>query len=191
MNIQSTAVRPQTQIAPKAAPAQAEATEEKPSAADTFGSGAARGGNYANFAIGAWNGGVTGLMLGAGIGGGVSLVKDIVGAVRGDVSVSVSSILSTALSTGMHAAAGAGIGGVVGGVTGGLITRGAGKVMGNIGAKTAEKFNGSPNVGRAIGTVGTGVVLGTVVGAGVAGWNGAAIALGAGAIGGGLAYINS
>ena len=64
-------------------------------------------------------------------------------------------------------------------------------MMGNIGAKAATKFGGSAEVGRAVGTVGAGVLLGTIAGAGVAGWNGAIVALGAGAVGGGLAYINN
>jgi len=194
MNIQSTAARPQTAVRAQAqpAPAQEQRNEDaKPSAVDSFSSGAAKGGNYANFAIGAWNGGVSGLLVGATIGGAANLIGDIAGVIKGDVALSLGSVLNSALSTGMYAAGGAVAGGVVGGVAGGLMTRGVGKVMGNIGAKTAEKFGGNPNVGRAIGTVGTGVALGTIVGAGIAGWNGAAIALGAGAIGGGLAFINS
>lgn len=193
MNIQSTAVRANAPAAPRqaAAPAQEAKQDNKPSAVDSFSSGAAKGGNYANFAIGAWNGGVSGLMVGATVGGAASLIGDIAGVIRGDVALSLSSVLQTALSTGMSAAVGAGVGGVAGGLVGGFATRGAGKFMGNIGAKTAEKFGGNPNVGRAVGTVGTGVLLGTAIGAGVAGWNGAAVALGAGAIGGGLAFINS
>lgn len=188
MNIKSTVARPQI-ATPKAAAAPAAAKEDgnKPSVVDSFSSGAAKGGNFANTAIGVWNGGVTGLIGGAAIGAGSSIIKAVSGAISGDAALGLSSLVDTALSAGLWAAGGA----VVGGAAGGLITRGAGKAIGNFSAKATEKLGGNPNVGRAVGTIGTGVLLGTVVGAGVAGWNGAAIALGAGAIGGVVAAVNS
>lgn len=166
----------------------------KPSAADVVSTGATKGGDYANFAVGAWSGGTAGVIAGATVGTAISLGGDIVGAVasavNGDFSTSVSAVLKSALTTGAYAAGGAIAGGVGLGLVGGFTARGTGRVMGNIGAKTAKKFGGNAEMGRAVGTLGTGVLLGTMAGAGVAGWNGALVALGAGAVGGGLAYIN-
>lgn len=159
----------------------------KPSAVDTFSAGAAKWGGRANFAMGAWTGGVAGVAGGAAIGLGKEAIGAVIGAINGTASFDFSSLLSTVATTGVYAA----VGGVAGAGLGGAVTYGVGKTMGNIGGKTAKKFGGNENVGRAIGTVGTGVALGTVLGASVAGWNGAGVALGAAAVGGGLAFINS
>lgn len=197
MNIASTAHRAQVKnTAPQAQAQTAPAQEEaKPSAADIFSQGASNGADYANFAMGAYGAGSAGVMVGAGVGTAISLGGDIIGAVKsaieGDFSTSVGEVLKGALKTGAYAAGGAVAGGVGLGLIGGFTARGAGKIMGNIGAKTASKFGGSEDVGRAVGTLGTGIAMGAFAGAGVAGWNGAIIAAGAGAVGGGLAYINS
>ena len=168
--------------------AQPEAKEgDKLSAVDAFSKGADKGGNIANTIIGAYNGAIGGAVTGGAIALGTNVVSAAIGAISGSNPLSWGTLLSTATSTGLWAVGGAAVGGVAGGV---LLNK-TGDVFGNLGAKIAKKAGGNENVGRAIGTVGTGVAVGTIVGASVLGWNGAVIALGAGAIGGGLAYLNN
>lgn len=161
--------------------------EPKPSAADTFGSGAAKWGGRANFAIGAWNGGVGGAIAGGAIGLGSEAIGAIMDVVKGTASFDLGTLVSTVTTTGLAAV----IGGGVGAIGGGLIVGGVGKGIGNFTGKAVKKFGGNENVGKAVGTIGTGVALGTILGASVAGVNGAAIALGAGAIGGAVAFVNN
>lgn len=160
---------------------------DKLSAVDAFSTGANKGGNVANTIIGAYNGAIAGAVTGGAIALGTNVIGAAVGAISGSNPLNWGTLLSTVTSTGLWAAGGA----VVGGVGGGILLNKTGDVFGNLGAKIAKKAGGNENVGRAIGTVGTGVALGTIVGASVLGWNGAIIALGAGAIGGGLAYLNN
>lgn len=169
--------------------AQPEAKEggDKLSALDAFSQGANKGGNVANTIIGAYNGAIAGAVTGGAIALGTNVIGAAVGAISGSDPLSWGTLLSTVTSTGLWAAGGA----VAGGVVGGVVLNKTGDVFGNLGAKIAKKAGGNENLGRAIGTVGTGVALGTIVGASVMGWNGALIALGAGAVGGGLAYLNN
>lgn len=166
-----------------------EAKEEgdKLSALDAFSKGADKGGNVANTIIGAYNGAIAGAVTGGAIALGTNVISAAVGAISGSNPIGWSTLLSTVTSTGLWAAGGA----TVGAVGGGILLNKTGDVFGNLGAKIARKAGGNENLGRAIGTVGTGVALGTIVGASVLGWNGAVIALGAGAVGGGLAYLNN
>ncbi len=160
---------------------------DKLSALDAFSKGADKGGNVANTIIGAYNGGIAGAVTGGAIALGTNVISAAVGAISGSNPVGWGTLLETVTSTGLWAAGGA----VVGAVGGGILLNKTGDVFGNLGAKIARKAGGNENLGRAIGTVGTGVALGTIVGASVMGWNGAVIALGAGAVGGGLAYLNN
>ena len=159
----------------------------KPTALDAFSSGANKGGNYANTIIGAWNGAVGGAITGGAVALGANVISAGWGAISGSNPVSWGTLLSTVTSTGLWAAGGA----VAGGVLGGVVMNKTGDFFGGIGASVARKAGGNENLGRAIGTVGTGVLAGTILGASVAGWNGAIIALGAGAVGGGLAYLKN
>jgi hypothetical protein len=170
--------------------AQPEAAKEggdKLSAIDAFSTGANKGGNVANTIIGAYNGAIAGAVTGGAIALGTNVISAAVGAISGSAPLNWGTLLETATSTGLWAVGGA----AVGAVGGGILLNKTGDVFGNLGAKIAKKAGGNENVGRAIGTVGTGVALGTIVGASVLGWNGAVIALGAGAVGGGLAYLNN
>lgn len=160
---------------------------DKLSTLDAISLGANKGGNVANTIIGAYNGALAGAVTGGAIALGTNVIGAAVGAISGANPISWGTLLETATSTGLWAAGGA----LVGGVAGGVLLNKTGDVFGNLGAKIAKKAGGNENLGRAIGTVGTGVALGTVVGASVLGWNGAVLALGAGAIGGGLAYLNN
>ncbi len=177
--------RPGTQVATLADEKKGE--DAKPSAVDTFSTGAAKWGNRANTVIGAWNGGVGGAIAGGAIGLGTEAISAVIGAFNGTASFNWGTLLDTVTTTGISAAVGGGVGAVVGGVSTNLIGRG----VGNFTGKAVKKFGGNENVGRAIGTVGTGVALGTVLGASVAGTNGALIALGAGALGGAVAFVNN
>ncbi len=176
-----------TKLAPaKTAVAQPE-SEEKPSAVDSFSSGATRGANTANTLIGVWNGGISGAITGGAIGLGGSVISAAAGAISGNTPLSLGTLISTATSTGLWAVGG----GVVGATVGGVVTNKTGKFLGNVGANVARKTGGNQNLGRAIGTMSAGVALGTIAGASVAGVNGAVLALGAGIAGGGLAYLAS
>jgi hypothetical protein len=159
----------------------------KLSALDAFSLGANKGGNVANTIIGAYNGAIAGAVTGGAIALGTSVISAAAGALTGSNPIGWGTLLSTVTSTGLWAAGGA----TIGAVGGGILLNKTGDVFGNLGAKVARKAGGNENLGRAIGTVGTGVALGTIVGASVLGWNGAVIALGAGAVGGGLAYLNN
>ncbi len=158
-----------------------------PSPVDAFSSGATKGANTANTLIGVWNGGISGAITGGAIGLGTNVVTAIAGAVSGDASIGLGTLIDTATSTGIWALGG----GVVGATVGGVVTNKAGKFLGGVGANIARKTGGNENLGRALGTMSAGVALGTIAGAGVAGINGAVVALGAGLAGGGLAYLKS
>lgn len=176
-------------VAPEAAPAEhADAPgEAKPTALDAFSSGANKGGNIANSVIGAWNGGLAGVVTGSALALGVNAVSAAYGAISGSNPLGWSTLLETATTTGLAALGG----GAVGAVAGGFLLNKTGDFVGNIGANVARKTGGNENLGRAIGTVGTGVALGTIVGTSVLGVNGALISLGLGAAVGGYAYLNS
>lgn len=159
----------------------------KPSAVDTVSAGVTKGANFANGAIGAWNGAVAGAVGGAAISLGGSAISTISGALHGTTHVTVGSLLHTAGSAGLWAAGGA----VVGGVVGCYAVKGLGHVGGAAGAAVARKFGGSEKVGRAVGTVATGLALGGLVGLGVAGHSGAYLTLGAAALGGTIAFFKN
>ncbi len=176
--------------APTAPAAQAKETKEgenKPSALDAFSSGVDKGANIANTILGAWNGGIAGAVTGGAIALGTNVIGAAAGAITGSNPLSWSTLIDTAASTGLWAVGG----GAVGAVAGGVILNKTGDFTGGIGANVARKFGGNENLGRAIGTLAPSVALGTIVGTSVLGWNGAVIALGAGAIGGGLAYLKN
>ncbi len=164
-----------------------EAGATKPTALDAFSSGANKGGNIANTVMGAWNGGLAGVVTGGAIALGANAVSAAYGAISGTNPLAWSTLLNTATTTGLAALGG----GAVGAVAGGFLLNKAGDFAGNIGANIARKTGGNENLGRAIGTVGTGVALGTIVGTSVLGVNGALISLGLGAAVGGYAYLNS
>jgi hypothetical protein len=163
------------------------ADQPKLSAVDAFSSGANKGGNIANTVIGAWNGAIGGGITAGAIAAGANVVSAAVGAIAGNNPLSWGTLIHTAASTALWTAGGA----VAGGVLGGVVMNKTGDFFGNIGGKIAKKAGGSEDLGRAIGTVGTGVLAGVAIGARVAGVNGALIALGAGVVGGGLAYLNN
>lgn len=162
-------------------------TTEKPhiSTLDAFSQGANKGGNIANTLIGAYAGTVGGAVTGGAIGLGSSAVSAAIGAISGSTPLSLGTLLSTAASTGLWAVGGA----VVGGVACGYLMNKAGDGLGSLSAKIANKFDLNENAARAIGTVGAGVIAGAM-GASVLGFNGAAIAVVAGAAGGGLGWLN-
>lgn len=192
MNIQTSAVSAPRYLARPAAAsalvgAPAAPQENALSALDAFSQGANKGGNVANTIIGAYNGALGGAVTGGALALGTNVVSAAIGAISGQAPLNWGTLLETATSTGLWALGGA----AVGGVAGGILLNKTGDVVGNLGAKIAKKAGGNENLGRALGTVGTGVAMGTLVGASVMGWNGAVIALGAGAIGGGLAYLNN
>lgn len=159
----------------------------KPDAVDAFSSGASKGGNFANGLIGAWNGGVAGVVTGAAIGLGGSALSTGLGVLSGKTQVTLSTLMHTAGTAGLAAAGG----GIAGALIGCFAAKGLGHVVGNIGASASQKFGGSAELGRAIGTVGTGVMLGTFAGLGVAGYHGAAVAATCAAVGGAVAYFKS
>ncbi|MBX3172732.1 MAG: hypothetical protein KF760_35370 [Candidatus Eremiobacteraeota bacterium] len=159
----------------------------KPSAVDTVSAGVTKGANFANGTIGAWNGAVAGAIGGAAISLGGSAISTISGAISGTSQVTISSLLHTAGSAGLWAAGGA----VAGGLVGCYAAKGLGKVVGGFGASVARKFGAPESTGRAVGTVATGLALGSLVGLGVAGHSGAAITLGAAALGGVVAYFKN
>ncbi len=184
------ALRYTAPTAPAASPAQTKESkdeENKPSALDAFSSGANKGANVANTILGAWNGGIAGAFTGGAIALGTNVISAAAGAITGSNPLSWTTLIDTATSTGLWALGG----GAVGAVAGGVILNKTGDFTGGIGANVARKLGGNENLGRAIGTLAPSVALGTIVGTSVLGWNGAVIALGAGAIGGGLAYLKS
>lgn len=183
----ASAVRYAAPTAPAAQAKEAKEGENKPSALDAFSSGVDKGANIANTILGAWNGGIAGAVTGGAIALGTNVIGAAAGAITGSNPLSWSTLIDTAASTGLWAVGG----GAVGAVAGGVILNKTGDFTGGIGANVARKFGGNENLGRAIGTLAPSVALGTLVGTSVLGWNGAVIALGAGAVGGGLAYLKS
>ena len=159
----------------------------KPDAVDSLAAGATKGANFANGAIGAWNGAVAGAVGGAAISLGGSAISTISGAISGTSSVTVGSLLHTAGSAGLWAAGGA----VAGGVVGCYAAKGLGKVVGGFGASVAKKLGAPESAGRAVGTIATGVALGSLVGLGLAGHSGAYLTLGAAALGGAISYFKN
>lgn len=177
-----------TAAKPSAAKAEESSGEQnRPSALDAFSSGVNKGANVANTVLGAWNGGLAGAVTGGAIALGTNVIGAAAGAITGSNPLSWATLLDTATSTGLWALGG----GAVGAVAGGVILNKTGDFTGGIGADVARKMGGNENLGRAIGTLAPSVALGTIVGTSVLGWNGAVIALGAGAIGGGLAYLKN
>ncbi|MGE0491657.1 MAG: hypothetical protein AB7S38_20765 [Vulcanimicrobiota bacterium] len=176
INARPTAVRANS--APQPAPEQ---PRERPDVVDAFARGATGGGNLANSLIGAWNGGLVGLVGGAAAGAGSSVYAAVTNA---------SSLnWDTALSTLGRAGVWAGVGGVAGAVVGGYVLNKVGDFAGNLCADICAKNNLPAEVGRAVGTVGTGVAVGALVGLGVAGYSGATVALVAGGVGGALGAL--
>lgn len=159
----------------------------QPDAVDTIAKGATKGANFANGLIGAWNGAVVGAVGGAAVGLGGSVISNGLGALHGTTHIGVGTLLHTVGQTGLWAAGG----GIAGAAVGCFAAKGVGKVVGNFGAHVAEKLGAPASVGRAVGTVATGVALGSLVGLSVAGHSGAAIALGSAALGGTIAYFKS
>lgn len=159
----------------------------KPDAVDTVSAGVTKGANFANGAIGAWNGAVAGALGGAAISLGGSAFSTISGALHGTSHVTVGTLLHTAGSAGLWAAGGA----VAGGVIGCYAAKGIGHAVGGFGASVAKKLGAPESAGRAVGTVATGLALGSLVGLGVAGHSGAYITLGAAALGGVVSYFKN
>lgn len=159
----------------------------QPDAIDITSNGATKGANFANGLMGAWNGAVVGAVGGAAVGLGGSILSSGLGALKGTSQITIGSLLQTMGTTGLWAAGG----GIAGAAVGCFAAKGLGKVVGGFGASVATKLGGKPSVGRAVGTIATGVALGTIAGLSVAGYNGAAITLGAAALGGTVAYFKS
>lgn len=159
----------------------------QPDAVDTLSNGATKGANFANGLMGAWNGAVVGAVGGAAVGLGGSILSSGLGALKGTSQITIGSLLQTMGTTGLWAAGG----GIAGAAVGCFAAKGLGKVVGGFGANVATKLGAKPSVGRAVGTIATGVALGTIAGLSVAGYNGAAITLGAAALGGTVAYFKS
>jgi len=180
----------------KAAPAAAAQPKEeaKPSVVDTFSAGAFSAADTANGVVGAYAGG-TGLALaGAAIGGAISLGGDLItaakGALSGDAGTTLKGILDAGLSAGAWAAGGA-IGGLaIGGTTGFFVGRGASRFVGGVAGNITEKLGGNKNVGRAVGSMAVGALMGAK-GAGVMGYNAALITGGAALAGGTISFARS
>jgi len=169
------------------APAPNPAPGPEKSGLDNFAAGATQGGNIANSVMGAYNGAIVGLIGGAAVGLGGSAIATGIGVLNGTTQVTVQSILASAGNATLFAAGG----GLLGAAAGGLMTNWAGKFVGGLGARAAEKMGVNPNLGRAVGTIGTGVALGTLAGLSVGGVNGALLALGAGATMGVVSYLKN
>lgn len=172
MNIQSTRNNPQIQVAraASAAPAAQSAEAPKPSHVDVASIGATKGADLANGLLGAYSMGtglaLTGAVAGTAISLGGDIISAVKGAISGDSGVTISSILKAGLSAGMWGAGGAILGGAVGATSGFYLGRGVGRFAGNIAGNATRKLNGNENLGRALGTVGSGLALAAFAGNG-------------------------
>jgi hypothetical protein len=145
----------------------------KPSDVDNFSTGAASGANLANGLMGAWSGGVAGVVTGGAISLGAGAVSTAWGALSGSTPVTLSGLASTVGTAGLYALGG----GVLGAGIGAVTTMAIGRGVGNFGAAVARKFDLNEEAGRAVGTLATSMALSGMVGLSVGGWSGATTAL--------------
>lgn len=196
MNIQRTTNRPMQATAAKAPAAEAQPKQEeaKPSAIDAFSTGAYSYADTANGLIGAYAGGtglaITGAVVGGAISAGGDIISAVGGMISGDSSVTLKGIWDAGLKAGAFAAGGAIGGGLIGGTTGFFVGRGASRFVGNISGSITEKLGGNENVGRAVGAVAVGALMGAK-GAGVLGYNAALITGGAAVAGGTISFARN